>query len=163
VPFFFLREGKIKERQQNKTPISNLDLYPTLLDVAGIEKPETLHLDGENFLPLLIHGQSLSERPLFWHFPIYLQAVTDKNENRDPKFRTRPGSVVRYGDWKLHHYFEDGGIELYNLKNDIGERNDLAERKPKKTKELMKLLDDWRTKTDAPVPKTKNPEFVEEN
>lgn len=70
---------------------------------------------------------------------------------------------MRYGDWKLHHYFEDDGIELYNLKNDIGERNDLAERKPKKTKELMKLLDDWRTKTDAPVPKTKNPEFVEEN
>ena len=101
------------------------------------------------------------ERPLFWHFPIYLQAYNVKdNENRDPLFRTRPGSVIRKGDWKLHYYFEDNAIELYNLSEDIGERNNLVEKNPEKKEELLKILKKWWEETEAPIPKTKNFEYI---
>ena len=82
-----------------------------------------------------------------------------QNENRDILFRTRPGSVVRYGDWKLHYYFEDEGVELYNLSDDIGERNNLAMEKPEKTEELLSLLKNWWKETNAPVPTELNPEY----
>ena len=80
-------------------------------------------------------------------------------EQRDPLFRTRPCSVVRLGDWKLHEYFEDGALELYNLKDDIGERHNLAKAKPVKVKELHNLLVAWRKETGAPVPRKANPDF----
>ena len=80
-------------------------------------------------------------------------------EQRDPLFRTRPCSAVRLGDWKLHEYFEDGALELYNLKDDISERKNLAKANPAKARELHKLLVDWRKKINAPVPSKPNPDF----
>ena len=159
VPFFFVWEGKIQESKQDKTPISNLDIFSTLLEVAGIKIPDEEN-DGKSLLPILVEGKKWDDRPLFWHFPIYLQAVAAKNENRDPKFRTRPGSVVRYGKWKLHHYFEDDGLELYNLDEDLGEQHNLVNTQPEKAKELFTMLEEWRTHTDAPIPKAENPGFV---
>ncbi|MDY7396044.1 sulfatase [Aureibaculum sp. 2210JD6-5] len=163
VPFFFVRPGYIKENQQSDEPITNLDLYPTILEVANIKKPEDKILDGNSLATILTQEKTTLDRPLFWHFPIYLQAVAKVNENRDAKFRTRPGSVIRKGNWKLHHYFEDNGMELYNLQDDLGEKNNLAEKEPEKTKELLNLLDNWRQKTDAPVPIELNPEYKGEN
>ena len=74
----------------------------------------------------------MPERPLFWHFPAYLQAGghSEGVESRDPLFRSRPCSIVRLGDWKLHQYFEDGGLELYHLSQDIGETTNLAKKYP---------------------------------
>ena len=65
-----------------------------------------------------------SDRPLVWHFPIYLQRGNP--ECQDMLFRTRPGSIIRMGDWKLHQYFENGTLELYNLKDDIGEKENFS-------------------------------------
>jgi len=59
---------------------------------------------------------------------------------------------VRKGDWKLHQYFEDGAFELYNLSEDIGEKNDLSASETEKLQELKKVLEDWRKATNAPVP-----------
>jgi arylsulfatase A-like enzyme len=81
------------------------------------------------------------------------------NEQRDPLFRSRPCSVIRRGDWKLHQYFEDGALELYNLKQDVGESNNLALKMPKKTALLRNELEQWRSRIDAPVPVKLNPEF----
>ncbi len=104
-------------------------------------------------MPLLTQQGDFADRPLFWHFPIYLQAYdTLRDDGRDPLFRTCPGSVVRQGKWKLHEYFEDGGLELYNVEEDIGERNNLAEEMPDKAQEMLELLKDWRVRLDAPVP-----------
>ena len=77
-------------------------------------KNDQLKLDGINLAPILEQKVDKLERPLFWHFPIYLQAyrVMD-NENRDSLFRTRPGSAIRYGDWKLHYFFENNEICVY--------------------------------------------------
>ncbi|WP_215224774.1 sulfatase [Echinicola shivajiensis] len=139
-----------------ESPVSQMDFFPTLQYVLGAEEFE---VDGENIYPLL-KGKEQEERDLFWHFPIYLQAYKPQEDQaRDPLFRTRPGSVIRSGDWKLHQYFEDGGIELYNLKEDIGEKNNLAAEFPDIKEALMEKLNHWRTEHRAPVPNDENPQF----
>jgi len=74
-------------------------------------------------------------------------------------FRTRPGSVIREGNWKLHYYYEDGGAELYNLNIDPGETNNLASIYSSKTKELLTKLEGWLEEEGAPVNFELNPEF----
>lgn len=159
-PMFVFWKGKIKPGTRTEVPATNLDFYPTLLDVAGVEKPAGKLLDGQSLMPVLTGTGSLEGRPLFWHFPIYLQAYMKKGDpTQDPLFRTRPGSAVRLGDWKLIQYFENNDLELYNLKEDIGEKNNLAKSNAEKTKELLSLLNEWRSKTNAPVPDKLNPGF----
>ncbi len=159
VPYIFRLDGKIKAGSRNAFPITNLDLFPTLLEISGIDATSYIP-DGLNLMPILTGESDHIERSLYWHFPIYLQAYNiHENENRDSLFRTRPGSVVRKGKWKLHYYFEDDGIELYNLEEDIGESNNLAIKNPEKTEELLLLLKEWWEITNAPIPAEKNPEF----
>ncbi|MCG8700153.1 MAG: sulfatase [Bacteroidales bacterium] len=160
VPMIVRWPSNVEKGSKSDYPVVNMDIYPTLCELLGIEPGK--ELDGTSILPLLTQEEELEVRPLYWHFPIYLQAYNPKkDQGRDPLFRTRPGSVIRYGDWKLHEYFEDGNIELYNLKDDIGETNNLAEEQPGKAKELYQMLDEWRKELNAPVPKEKNPEYNE--
>ena len=156
-PMFVRWPGRIKPGSRCDVPVSGIDFFPTFLDAAGVPKPAAKHLDGVSLMPLLRQTGTIADRPLFWHFPVYLQGGGP--ESRDVKFRTRPGSVVRYGDWKLHEYFEDGGLELYHLKTDVGENINLAEREPAKLEELHALLRSWRQKTGAPVPTALNPRY----
>ena len=158
VPTIIQWPGKVKAGTVTDKPIVNLDFYPTFKEILGISLPNKV-LDGQSLLPVL-KGGTLRKRPLFWHFPIYLQSSpAANNDARDPQFRTRPGSVIRYGDWKLHQYFEDDGIELYNLKADLGERNNLHHSHPDKVKELLAMLEEWRKRTNAPVPMEPNPDY----
>lgn len=160
-PFVFVMQQKIKPNTQSAVPITNLDIFPTVLKYAGIDN-SMLQIDGDDLSSVLEGKAKTLNRPLFWHFPIYLQAYNKHdNENRDFLFRTRPGSVVRYGDWKLHYYFENNEVELYNLSTDIGERNNLATRMPEKTEEMQNLLKTWWGKTNAPIPTEQNPEYKE--
>ena len=159
-PMFAHWQGKIKGGTTSDVPVTNIDFYPTILEVAGVQKPKNKMLDGQSFLPVLTQTGRLAERPLFWHFPIYLQAyIKNDTTTQDPLFRTRPGSAIRYGDWKLIQYFENNDIELYNLADDISEDNNLAESNPEKRDELLQLLEAWREKTNAPVPTELNPEY----
>ena len=158
-PFFFVMKDKIRANFKNDIPITNLDIFPTILKYAGISE-EKLKLDGINLTPILEEKIDKLDRPLYWHFPIYLQAYSVReNENRDSLFRTRPGSVIRYGDWKLHYYFENDEVELYNLSNDIGERNNLAKEEPVKTEEMLNYMKSWWSETNAPIPINVNPEY----
>ena len=160
VPFFFVWEDRVLAGNSVDVPISNLDVYPTLLEAAGIWPPDGKTGDGRNLLPLLTKGKRPKKRPLYWHFPIYLEASKgSRGEHRDPLFRTRPGSVVRYGPWKLHHYMEDDALELYHLDKDRGEKNDLALTKPKKAKKMYRMLVDWQRDTNAPLATRPNPEY----
>lgn len=159
VPFFFVWKGKVKPNTKNNIPITNLDIFPTLMKLAGMDSQKN-SFDGQNLLPVLKGKKQKAKRPLFWHFPIYLQAYNiQNNQNSDSLFRIRPGSVVRYGKWKLHHYFENNGIELYNLKKDISETNNLAKKNPEKAKELLEMLDKWREETNAPIPTKLNSDY----
>jgi arylsulfatase A-like enzyme len=173
IPFALVRVGQIMPGSVSEVPVTQIDIFPTVLEAAGIGTDE-YDCDGISLWPVLKggngtqsmipnHSMSPGSRPLFWHFPVYLEAYeTGQDETRDSLFRTRPGSVIRYGDWKLHFYYEDGGLELYNLNQDPGERHNLAESNPQKTEELYQLLIDWRQRTDAPEPADENPEFEPE-
>jgi arylsulfatase A-like enzyme len=161
-PFFFTWKGNIPKGSISDIPITNIDLFPTMLDILGVKNAE-FDFDGQSILPILNGKITDFDRPLFWHFPIYLQAYNvHDNENRDSLFRTRPGSVVRFQNWKLHYYFEDDGMELYNLEEDIGERNNLIQKNPAKAEELLNLLKDWWDETNAPIPTERNPEYLGE-
>ena len=78
-------------------------------------------------------------------------------------FRTRPGSVVRKGDWKLHYYFEEKSVELFNLKTDISEKTNLIDEFPEKADQLKSLLEHWWKETKAPIPNKLNPEYILNN
>ncbi|WP_242202129.1 sulfatase [Aestuariivivens insulae] len=158
VPLAIRWPEGIKHIRKEEVPVTGLDIFPTLMD--AIQDGQDYNLDGNSILPLLTNDKPLEERALFWHFPIYLEASNSKKEEaRDALFRTRPGSVIRKGKWKLHEYFEDGCLELYDLDIDIKEQNDLSQDYPKIVEELYTELQAWRIKTNAPIPKTLNPDY----
>lgn len=150
-------------------PILNVDFYPTFLAVAG-SKPPVSPLDGESLVPLFKGDTSLKRQSIFWHFPGYLDGPVPRG--RDEVFRTRPVTVIRKGDWKLHLYHEewllDGGheklatnraVELYDLAADPGESADLADGHPAKRDELLDDLLAWMERTAAPLPAEPNPKW----
>jgi arylsulfatase A-like enzyme len=159
-PFFVNWPGVVTAGKKNGTPITGVDLYPTLCAIAGAKLPLKQPLDGVNLLPLFKGEKPDESRAIYWHFPAYLQSYANRKDGqRDHLFRTRPCSVIRHGDWKLHEYFEDGALELYNLRDDIGETKNLAKSNPAKTQELHNMLKAWRKEVKAPVPTAPNPQF----
>ncbi|CAM4209145.1 sulfatase [Zobellia roscoffensis] len=155
VPLVIKWPGKIKPNSTSTATVSNLDFYPTLQHITNPTKKANL-LDGIN-LEAILYGEQPVTRNLYFHFPIYLQKYDLlKDQGRDPLFRTRPGSVIISGEWKLHEYFEDGELELYNLNTDIGEKNNLAQYNLARTKQLYEELSKWRIRTNAPIPTSSN-------
>jgi arylsulfatase A-like enzyme len=173
-PMFAFWPDKIKAGSVCETPIISTDFYPTFLDLAGMEKPENYILDGESIVPLFNGKKSLKRDAIFWHFPGYLEAYSGLTEDsRDPIFRSRPVSVIRKGDWKLLQFYEewvlDGGrekistnnsVELYNIKNDIGETKNLCNVEVKKRDELLDELLKWQKETGALLPTQANMDYV---
>ena len=158
VPLIFRWPGIIENGSVSKESVINLDFYPTLMQITGQESPA--NLDGLSLWPLLSGEDGLIERPIFFHFPVYLQAYKKGyDDGRDPLFRTRPGSVIIEGDRKLHYYYEDGGTELYNLNSDPGERKNMASINTIKTAELLAKLEAWLKEEQAPVYFELNPHF----
>lgn len=124
--------------------VITMDLYPTIMKLAGLEGIEN---DGKNLVPLLQNPEdSLDRLSVFWHYPHY-----------HPGGAT-PYSSVRQDEWKLIYFFEDDNIELYNLDEDISESNDLASRMPEKVSELKQTLELWWEETGAQMP-IRNPGF----
>ncbi len=121
-----------------QTPVTSTDFYPTLLELAGLPSLPQQHMDGMSLVPLL-KGADLARGPLFWHYPHY------GNQGGSP------GGAVRDGDWKLIEWYE-GAVELFNLKDDLGEQNDVAAANPQKVKEMKARLDAWRSEVGAKMP-----------
>ena len=170
-PFIVRWPGVVKPGSRCDVPVISVDLYPTFLAAAGAAAPKGKVLDGESLLPLLRGDGALTRSSLFWHFPGYLDDPVIRG--RDPVFRTRPVSVITRGDWKLHLYHEewqlDGGrtklatnraIELYNLKDDLGEHHDLANANTAKRDELLAELLAWQTAIKAPIPTQPNSQYA---
>ncbi|MDX2040600.1 MAG: sulfatase [Acidobacteriota bacterium] len=170
-PFIAYWPGVIKPGSRSDVPIHNVDLFPTFLAAAGAAVPKDKQLDGENLLPLFKQTGKLKRQSLFWHFPGYLDDPVIRG--RDAVFRTRPVSVIRKGDWKLHLYHEewllDGGreklvtnnsVELYNIAADIGERTNLANTNKAKRDELLNELLAWLKSVNAPLPTERNPAYA---
>ena len=158
VPTVIKWPGKTKSGSICESPIIHLDFLPTFIDLLGFDQL-IAHQDGISLAPIF-KNEDISDRPLYWHFPIYLQAYNQKKDDgRDPLFRTRPGSTMQYGKWKLHHYFEDDEFELYDLSVDLGERNNLIEAEIDMFNKLKDKLDEWRSNTRAPIPSLPNPYY----
>lgn len=145
VPYVFRWPGKIAAGTVCEEPIISVDLYPTLLELAGALAPDRYALDGASYLGLLRGAPAGDRKPLFWHFPGYLGGGGNT-------WRTTPAGAIREGDWKLQEFFENGRIELYNLKEDIGEARNLAESQPDKARALHARLQSWRESVHAPMP-----------
>jgi arylsulfatase A-like enzyme len=162
VPLTVRWPGVVKPGSVCSVPVTGLDFYPTFLDAIGAKPFPGKIIDGNSLVPLLAQkGEFPKDRSLYWHFPIYLQNYAgEEDQSRDPKFRTRPGSVIRKGKWKLHEYFEDGALLLFDLEKDPGETTNLSAVKPKKLEELKNDLYSWRKRVKAPVPNKRNPKYV---
>ncbi len=158
VPFIVYQQGKFEKKTIADLMVSQLDIFPTLLDVAGIDK-KNLVLDGKSLMHVLKNGKDkrLENRPLFWHFPAYLEGGNE--ETTDRLFRTRPVSVVRKGDWKLILNYEDHSYELYNVARDLSEKREVAASHPKQVKKLSALLERWKKELGAPLPPGLNREY----
>jgi arylsulfatase A-like enzyme len=153
VPYLFRWPGTVPPGTTCDTPINSVDLFPTLLELAGAKPPGDQPLDGASYVGLLKSGgrAKLDRDAVYWHFPGYLGAGQGG-------WRTTPAGAVRRGDWKLLEFFEDNRVELYNLADDLGERRDQAAARPELTRELRQQLHAWRAAVKAPLP-TPNPDY----
>lgn len=151
--YLFRRPGKVAAGAVCDEPICSVDLYPTLLELSGAASPpKSQPLDGVSYVSLL-HGGGEGKLPrdaIFWHFPGYLGAGADS-------WRTTPVGAIRVGDFKLLEFFEDNRLELYNLRDDVGQKTNLATSMPEKTKELHDRLVAWRAEVKAPMPTKRDP------
>ena len=155
VPMIFSWPEKIQAGSTSNERVSNIDFYPTIKKIIGYNK--TIDLDGEDLTPIF-NSKALKKRELYFHFPIYLEPYNvHLDSGSDPLFRTIPGSVIIKDNWKLHHYYEDNNFELYNLENDISESKNLININKEKKAELLKDLNNWRSKNNAPIPNKLNP------
>jgi arylsulfatase A-like enzyme len=152
VPYLFVWKGTIQPGSVSHEPILSVDLFPSLVELAGGKLPTNQPLDGTSYVSLLKSGgeAKLPREAIYWHFPGYLGAGGDG-------WRTTPAGAIRAGDFKLLEFFEDGRLELYNLKDDLSQKKDLAASQPEKTKELHGKLVAWRESVAAPMPTKRDP------
>jgi arylsulfatase A len=141
VPWIIRWPGVTKPGSVCNKPVISTDLYPTILEMTGQSLRPEQHLDGVSLVPVLKGDEDFDRGPMVWHYPHYL-----------PRHHAEPGSAIRSGDWKLIHYYEDGRQELYNLKNDIGESDNLFGRMPEKVAEMKALLDAMLEEHHAKIP-----------
>jgi arylsulfatase A-like enzyme len=125
--------------------ISSIDFYPTMLEMAGIEKKKDHQTDGESIVPLLKGTGKLKREAIFCHTPNYKRDTAP------------PSTYVRKGDWKLIRFYGEGpnrsyAFELYNLRDDIGETKNLADKMPEKVRELDALITVHLKDTGAIIP-----------
>lgn len=174
VPMFACWPGVIAPGTSD-VPVTVMDLLPTFMDAASFEM-DGLTLDGETLMPLLTRSGSLKRDALYWHHPCYtIPVVFSKEARNDPVYWkpgelflpeekdrgdwVRPCSVIRSGDYKLIYEYETGTVELYNLKEDLGETNNLAIAQPELAGQLTKKLKVWLQEMNAEIPSEPNPDY----
>ncbi|MCK5105776.1 MAG: sulfatase [Cyclobacteriaceae bacterium] len=143
-PFIVKWPGKVANGSLNHSVVTSVDFYPTFLELAGVAPDPNQKLDGGSLVDIITKGQEKYDRPVFWHYPVYHHDV--------------PASVIRKGDYKLIENLVDGSLELYDLVNDIGETQNLAESMQDKSSELHGLLKAWQKDVKAEFP-VQNPDF----
>jgi arylsulfatase A-like enzyme len=145
VPLIVRWPGVVKPGTECHVPVTSMDFYPTILDAAGLARDPKTPLDGESLRRLLEQNGSLRRSAIYFHYPNY--AFHRQN---------RLGSAVRQGDLKLIEYFDDGSVELYNLKDDIGEKHNLAAEIPARAAAMRRELSAWREATGAAMPRLRD-------
>ena len=136
-PYLVKWPGVTKPGSVCDTPVVSCDLYPTIMEIAGTPAKPKQHLDGVNLTPLLKQAGPIDRDALYWHYPHY------SNQGGFP------GGAIRVGDYKLIERYEDGRVHLYNLKDDLGEQVDLAEKIPDRVAAMREKLHAWYKDVDA--------------
>lgn len=126
-----IKGPNLAEGEVSRQPVTSMDYYPTLLELAGLPMLEDQHIDGESIVPYLKNPDRIDERTLVWHYPHYHGSTW------------RPGSAIRQGNWKLIEFYEDNSVELYNLSKDIEEQENIAKQYPEKASQLRGELHNY--------------------
>ena len=146
VPLIIKWPGEGKKNARCSVPVTSVDMFPTIMNMIGY--PEGIGRDKEGVdISPLVKGETMERGPIYWHFPHY------SNHGMQS-----PGGAIRDGDYKLLEYFENGTVQLFNLKDDIGEKNDLSKTDIIKAEELTKKLHEWREKVGAKMMEP-NPDY----
>jgi arylsulfatase A len=154
VPLIVHWPGVTKAGSVSETPVITMDLFPTIAEMCSASHSGQLlagssSLDGVSLVPLLRQTGTIDRSELFWHYPHHQHYQLGG---------TMPYGAIRSGDLKLIEFFNDMHVELYNVREDIGEEHDLAGAQPQKAAELRKRLHAWRKEVGAQMP-TPNPNF----
>ncbi|MCK5277264.1 MAG: sulfatase [Cyclobacteriaceae bacterium] len=144
-PYFIKVPWLNSAGEKCNVPVTGTDFYPTILELVGADQKPQEHIDGISLVPLL-QGGNIGARPLIWHYPHY------GNQGGEPS------SVIREGNWKLIHYYEDDRQELYNLSTDLSETADVSMDHPEQVKNLSKHLFDYLHEVGARFPE-KDPKY----
>ena len=139
VPLIISAPGVTQPKSTSDTPVISPDFYPTILELAGLPASPQQHLDGVSLVPLLKGGR-LARAPLFWHYPHY------GNQGG------APFSAIRDRDLKLIEWLEDGRLELFDLRKDIGETQNIAAQHRAEVSALHTKLRLWRENLNALMP-----------
>jgi arylsulfatase A-like enzyme len=166
VPLIIYWPAVTKAGEVCETPVISMDLFPTLLEAAGLPRsqsasapdptaPTLQHVnappafDGVSLVPLLRQNGGIARDELFWHYPHYQHYQLGG---------TTPYGAIRKGDFKLIEFFDNMRVELYNLRQDIGEQRNLAAQMPEKAVELRERLHAWQKEVNAQIP-ARNPAY----
>jgi arylsulfatase A len=138
VPLMIKWPGHTARGTVSDVPVISTDLYPSILEMIGVPARPAQHQDGVS-LARLVRGEKPPIREaLYWHFPHY------SNHGMQS-----PGAAIRQGDFKLLEYFENNTVQLFNLREDLGEQRDLAREQPERVRQLTALLHHWRRQVSA--------------
>jgi arylsulfatase A len=147
VPLLIAWPGQGRKGIDCNVPVVTPDLYATILEMLGAAPPVDQPVDGMSLTGLLQTDEALPREAIYWHFPHYSNHGTQS-----------PGGAIRRGDMKLIEYFENGTLQLFNLREDPGEQQDLAGEQPELARTLQRMLHDWRTHVGARTMEP-NPEY----
>ncbi|MES2694886.1 MAG: sulfatase [Verrucomicrobiota bacterium] len=150
VPLIVYWPGVTKAGSVTDAPTITMDLFPTVIEMAGLPASSArTGIDGVNFASVLRGNAKPARETMFWHYPHHQHYQLGG---------ATPYGAIRSGDFKLVEFFNDMHVELYNIREDIGEARDLATSNPKKTTELRDRLHAWRKEVGAQMP-TPNPKY----
>jgi arylsulfatase A-like enzyme len=144
-PLIAVWKNHIPAGETNENVVSSVDYFPTILDLAGVAMPKNLVIDGVSAKEAFM-GATRNRGSIFWHYPHY------------PNQGSRPGGAIREGNYKLIEFYDNGELELYNIKEDISERTNLVKKDSKRVAKMAKKLADWRKSVNAKMP-TPNPRY----
>lgn len=146
VPLIASWPGRIQANSTTDQYITGTDHLPTFMELLNVDQLPP-QMDGRSYLKTLLEpGITFDRGPIFWHYPHF------SNQG------SRPAGAMRLGDYKLVESYETGKVELYDLKNDISEKNDLSAVMPGRTREMAAMLKKWRDDIGANMP-VPNPDY----
>ena len=147
VPLLVKWPGKVKGNGTSDVPVCGIDVFPTLRDACVLESDKSVPTDGVSLLPLLKQSGTIAREALFWHYPHYANQGS------------KPGAVIRSGEWKLVEFYEEGRRELFHVAKDVSESNNRAEQEPDRVRDLSEKLAAWRKSVGALMPEP-NPNYT---